>query len=76
MEASRGNVIPQEKADRYAKSHTLTNPVGIMPQNLSLESRIWESEALRHHFRLTRCVFPSGRGDHPLQMVTNLHPGD
>jgi hypothetical protein len=56
-EVSRG--ILQEKAERCVESHTLTNPVGIMLQNFSLESRIRVRSALIPFLNLQGVLFPA-----------------
>ena len=53
-EVSRG--IPQEKAERCVESHTLTNPVGIMLQNLSLKA-VSGSEAPYYPFSTYKVCF-------------------
>jgi hypothetical protein len=47
----------QEEADRCAEPRTLTSLVGIMLQNVSLESRIWESEASQYPFSTYKVCF-------------------
>ena len=60
-----------------AKSHTLTNPEGIMLQNLSLEGYIYQ---VRHNsgkfVELTMCIFPNDLGVHQLASATSGHPTD
>jgi hypothetical protein len=60
-----------------AKLHTLTNPEGIMLQNLSLEGYIYQ---VKHNsdkrLELTMCIFPNDLGVHQLASATSGHPRD